>query len=116
MASRGSLKAAAWVDVTRMGDITEARKVIAIAVAHDVVTPKGSSMGPSIKYVMLFLTSFDTLSPPLSHFVTHLGTPPIKYVTSQNTPPKITRLQYALLNFVRSALISIESQLYCIVL
>src|SRR6218665_4052956 len=53
---------------------------------------------------------------PLSHFVTHRG-PPIKYVTSRNPPPpRITRLQYALLNFVRSALIRIESQLYCIVL
>src|SRR6218665_521690 len=54
-------------------------------------------MGPSIKFATLFLTNFDPL--PLSHFVTHRG-PPIKYVTSRNTPPKITRLQYALLNFV----------------
>src|SRR6218665_3294255 len=30
--------------------------------------------GPSIKYVMLFLASFDPL--PLSHFVTHPGIPP----------------------------------------
>src|SRR6218665_236760 len=45
-----------------------------------------SNMWPSIKYITLFLTNFDTPS-PLSHFVTHLGTP-IKYVTSRNTPPK----------------------------
>src|SRR6218665_1001109 len=30
--------------------------------------------GPSIKYVTLFLVNFDP--PPLSHFVTHPGTPP----------------------------------------
>src|SRR6218665_1854813 len=30
--------------------------------------------GPSIKYVTLFLANFDP--PPLSHFVTHPGTPP----------------------------------------
>src|SRR6218665_1712936 len=35
-------------------------------------------MGPSIKYVTLFLANFDPL--PLSHFVTHPGTPR-KYVT-----------------------------------
>ena len=69
-------------------------------------------MGPSIKYIMLFLTNFDL---PLSHFVTHRG-PPHKVRHIPEHPPKITRLQYALLNFVRSALISIESQLYCIVL
>src|SRR6218665_3534179 len=31
-------------------------------------------MGPSIKYVTLFLANFDP--PPLSHFVAHPGTPP----------------------------------------
>src|SRR6218665_958829 len=62
-----------------------------------------------IKYVTLFLPSFDTTF-PLSHFVTILGSPPIKYVTSRNTPSlKIAWLQYALLYFVKSSLIRIES-------
>src|SRR6218665_2269021 len=40
-------------------------------------------MGPSIKYVTPFLANFDPL--PLSHFVTHLGTPK-KYVTHLGPP------------------------------
>ena len=40
--------------------------------------------GPSIKYVTLFLATFDPL--PLSHFVTHPGTPR-KYVTHLGPPP-----------------------------
>ena len=40
--------------------------------------------GPSIKYVTLFLVNFDPL--PLSHFVTHPGTPK-KYVTHLGPPP-----------------------------
>src|SRR6218665_1002877 len=36
---------------------------------HHIITP----VGPSIKYVTLFLANFDPL--PLSHFVTHQGTP-----------------------------------------
>src|SRR6218665_2832097 len=36
---------------------------------HVAICPKG----PSIKYVALFLANFDPL--PLSHFVTHPGTP-----------------------------------------
>src|SRR6218665_1347873 len=43
-------------------------------------------MGPSIKYVTLFLANFDPL--PLSHFVTHHGTPQ-KYVTHLGPPPPI---------------------------
>src|SRR6218665_3455327 len=42
--------------------------------------------GPSIKYVMLFFTNFDPPSP--CHTLSHIADPPIKYVTSQNTPPK----------------------------
>src|SRR6218665_1316591 len=42
--------------------------------------------GPSIKYVTLFLVNFYPL--PLSHFVTHPGTPR-KYVTHLGTPPPI---------------------------
>src|SRR6218665_1743237 len=45
-------------------------------------------MGPSIKYVMLFLANFDPL--PLSHFVTHPGTPQ-KYVTHLGPPPIFSR-------------------------
>src|SRR6218665_881892 len=41
------------------------------------------SLGPSIKYVTLFLANFDPL--PLSHFVTHLG-PPRKYGTHLGPP------------------------------
>src|SRR6218665_2055797 len=44
------------------------------------VMPKG----PSIKYVMLFLANFDPPT-PLSHFVTHPGTPQ-KYVTHHGPP------------------------------
>src|SRR6218665_3048443 len=40
--------------------------------------------GPSIKYVTLFLANFDPL--PLSHFVTHPGTPR-KYVIHLGPPP-----------------------------
>src|SRR6218665_2711350 len=42
------------------------------------------SVGPSIKCVTLFLANFDPLS-PLSHFVTHPGTPR-KYVTYLGPP------------------------------
>src|SRR6218665_1713737 len=43
--------------------------------------------GPSIKYVTLFRTNFD--SPfPLSHIVTHLGTP-LKYVTHLGNHPRM---------------------------
>src|SRR6218665_2851147 len=44
-----------------------------------------SSEGPSIKYVTLFLANFDPL--PLSHFVTHPGTPR-KYVTRLGPPTR----------------------------
>src|SRR6218665_504037 len=48
------------------------------------------ALGPSIKYVTLFLTNFDIPS-PLSHFVTHLGTPhKVRHIPA-GTPPKITR-------------------------
>src|SRR6218665_3279097 len=40
--------------------------------------------GPFIKYVTLFLANFDPL--PLSPFVTHPGTPQIKYVTHLGPP------------------------------
>ena len=40
-------------------------------------------MGPSIKYVMLFLEKF--WPPPLSHIVTHPGTPKVCH-TSRNPP------------------------------
>src|SRR6218665_2477669 len=40
-------------------------------------------MGPSIKYITLFLANFDPLL--LSHFVTHPGTPQ-KYITHLGTP------------------------------
>src|SRR6218665_2768273 len=43
------------------------------------------ALGPSIKYVTLFLANFDPLL-PLSHFVTHPGTPPKVRHTSR-TPP-----------------------------
>src|SRR6218665_1328844 len=43
------------------------------------------SLGPSIKYVTLFLANFDPL--PLSHFVTHLG-PPIFSRPSTKIPDK----------------------------
>src|SRR6218665_3622170 len=46
-----------------------------------------SWLGPSIKYVTLFLANFDPL--PLSHFVTHPGTHPRKYVTHLGPPPPI---------------------------
>src|SRR6218665_1134305 len=42
-----------------------------------------ASMGLSIKYVTLFLANFDPL--PLSHFVTHPGTPQ-KYITHLGPP------------------------------
>src|SRR6218665_3750195 len=47
-----------------------------------------SSMGPSIKYVTLFLANFDPLL--LSHFVTHPKTPQ-KYVTHLGPTPSFTR-------------------------
>src|SRR6218665_3958164 len=43
--------------------------------------------GPSIKYVMLFLANFDP--PPLSHFVTHPGTP--KSTSHISDPPIFSR-------------------------
>src|SRR6218665_935897 len=43
-------------------------------------------MGPSIKYVTLFLANFDPLL--LSHFVTHPESPQ-KYVTHLRPPPPI---------------------------
>src|SRR6218665_4049140 len=46
--------------------------------------------GPTIKYVTLFLANFDPL-PPLSHFVTHSGTPPQKYVTHLGLTPIFSR-------------------------
>src|SRR6218665_1142590 len=42
------------------------------------------TLGPSIKYLTLFLANFYPL--PLSHFVTHPGTPPQKYVTHLGPP------------------------------
>jgi len=42
-----------------------------------------SPKGPSIKYIALFWTNFD---PSLSHFVTHLGTPPGICHASRNPP------------------------------
>src|SRR6218665_71105 len=44
---------------------------------------RSTYMGSSIKYVTLFWTNFDPL--PLSHFVTHIGTP-LKYVTHLGPP------------------------------
>src|SRR6218665_3717109 len=44
--------------------------------------------GPSIKYVTLFLANFDPF--PLSHFVTHPGTPR-KYVTHLGPPTIFSR-------------------------
>src|SRR6218665_1354950 len=41
-------------------------------------------MGPSMKYVMLFLANLDPL--PLSHFVTHPGTPTKKVRHTSRTP------------------------------
>src|SRR6218665_3287744 len=41
-------------------------------------------MGPSIKYIALFMANFDPL--PLSHFVTYPGTSPQKYVTHLGLP------------------------------
>src|SRR6218665_3558170 len=70
--------------------------------------------GPSIKYVTLFLTNFDPL--PLSHFVTHRG-PPIKYVTSRNTPPKDNQASICASELCkeRSYKYRITAVLYCIV-
>src|SRR6218665_1832497 len=48
---------------------------------------KEFASGPSIKHVMLFLANFDPL--PLSHCVTHPGTPQ-KYVTHLG-PPNFSR-------------------------
>src|SRR6218665_383283 len=45
----------------------------------------GLTKGPSIKYVTLFLANFYPL--PLSHFVTHTGTPR-KYVTQLGPVPR----------------------------
>src|SRR6218665_3744231 len=53
----------------------------------DIVCGKGCyAMGPSIKYVTLFLVNFSP--PPLSHFVTHPGTPES---TSHISAPQIFR-------------------------
>src|SRR6218665_1950924 len=43
-------------------------------------------MGPSIKYVTLFLANFAPL--PLSHFVTHISDPPIFSRPSTKIPDK----------------------------
>src|SRR6218665_1098196 len=43
-------------------------------------------LGPSIKYVTLLLANFNPL--PLSHFVTHPGTSPKKYVTHLGPSPR----------------------------
>src|SRR6218665_2458006 len=46
--------------------------------------------GPSIKYVTLFLANF--YPPPLSHFVTHPGTPQkVRHVTHLGPPPPRTK-------------------------
>src|SRR6218665_1861859 len=47
--------------------------IVPIANVSNLPIAKNSLGGPSIKYVTLFLTNFDPL--PLSHFVTHPGTP-----------------------------------------
>src|SRR6218665_1159381 len=52
----------------------------------NVFVKKQSDMGPSIKYVTLFLTPL-----PLSHFVTHPGTPPKVRHTSRTSPPIYSR-------------------------
>src|SRR6218665_3947167 len=48
---------------------------------YNGITP----LGPSIKYVTLFLVNFYL---PLSHFVTHPWTPPRKYVTHLGLLPR----------------------------
>src|SRR6218665_2339009 len=50
-----------------------------------VVSNRSSFTGPSIKYVTLFWPIFTPF--PLSHFVTHPGTHPRKYVTHLRPPP-----------------------------
>src|SRR6218665_248161 len=52
---------------------------------HHIITP----VGPSIKYVTLFLANFDPL--PLSHFVTHPGTPHKERHTSRTPRPIFSR-------------------------
>src|SRR6218665_17679 len=54
---------------------------LTILIAPFLVIILYASMGPSIKYVTLFWINFD----PLSHFVTHLGTPKVHH-TSWNLP------------------------------
>src|SRR6218665_1225392 len=47
---------------------------------------KDASLGPSIKYVTLFLANFD---PPLPcHTLSHIPGPPRKYVTHLGFPPR----------------------------
>src|SRR6218665_1817382 len=80
-----------------------------LQISYNQYSARRSAWGSSIKYVTLFLTNFDTPSP-----LSRIAEPPkVRHIPE---PPKITQLQYAFLNFVRNALISIESQLYCIVL
>src|SRR6218665_1764609 len=49
-------------------------------VIHSYPSPR-NGLGPSIKYLTLFLVNFDPL--PLPHFVTHPGTPKVRH-TSRN--------------------------------
>ena len=51
--------------------------------------PRNTCMGPSIKYVTLFLANFDPSS-PLSHFVTHPGNPP-ESTSHISDPPIFSR-------------------------
>src|SRR6218665_2738748 len=46
-------------------------------------------MGPSIKYVTLFLANFDPPHP--CHTLSHIPGPPRKYVTHLGTPPIFSR-------------------------
>src|SRR6218665_1396034 len=64
-------------------------------------------MGPSIKYVTLFLANFYPL--PLSHFVTHHGNPPES--TSHISEPPIFR-RPSTKNPDKSPLVQILSQLF----
>src|SRR6218665_2996827 len=64
-----------------------------------------ASMGLSIKYVTLFLANFDPL--PLSHFVTHPGTP--KSTSHISDPPFLVGLVQ---NAQTKAPVQILSQLF----
>src|SRR6218665_2021466 len=65
--------------------------------------------GPSIKYVTQFLANFYPLL--LSHFVTHPGTPPRKYVTHL-APPSPTFRRPSTRNPDNSPIVQILSQLF----